>query len=1238
MEEIKAPKKERKFLKAMGDIALALFRELVLGVGKKLINKVGNKRQGLVIAFALVAGISYASIDSIPYPVTGNKQRLGWQTTGNGLVWRGTAADTVTKPTSYADKNVKAYLILDSVSGSLYVFKQGAWAAITGAGGGLTMPFDSITFNTAKDGTVGVGEVEYNDTQGSLIQGLKGGNVTNVIGQQLHQRVNNRTGATLNKGDVVYLSGSQGNRITVAKAIATSDPTSANTFGIVAESIADNQSGYIITEGLITNINTSALTADSAVYLSGTTAGALTSTKPQAPIHGVYIGVCVKSNAGSGEVFVKIRNGQELDELHDVQITSPVDRASLYYKSSDGLWRDTTATLLVSDTASMLSNYATKAYADTTGRFYARQEFRSVSSSTLTWTQSDTLVVNDTTSLQVYRNGQILLPNQYTVPTSTSVVIASTSYKAGENYTVILPRGGGGGGSGSGSLTSITAGTGIIVSPNPITTTGTVSADLTVMMELTDTTLLNLTTRFATKQNNITLTTTGTSGAATLTGATLNIPQYSGGGTGTVTSVASGYGLLGGPITTTGTLTVDTSTVYDFVRDSIVAVEIGGDTIKILKQEYTPATTDTLTWTVTSKFPIQLRQFILLFRNGQLLLNDQFSIIDTNKVVVAASSFKLGENYTLVTVSGIGSVSSAQSNPIYPEAGIALSTGTTWTTSITNNSSNWNTAYTDRLKWDGGSTGLVAATGRTSLGGTTIGQSMFTLINPSAITFPRFNADNTVDARSAANFRSDIGAGTVTSVTASGTAGNPISITNNTTTPVIELLSATTGRNGYLTSTDWTTFNNKQAALSFTTPLVNTSNTITINQASSSVNGFLTSTDWTTFNGKQNALSNASASVSGILTSTDWNTFNGKQNLLSNASTTVNGILTAANFNIFNDKQAAITLTTTGTSGAATLVGATLNIPQYTGGGGGTGTVTSVGLTAPSLFTVSGSPVTTSGTLALTYSGNALPLANGGTGATSASDARITLGGTTSGISLFTLTNSVSDKFIKVNSNNTITLLNAADTRTTIGAGTGSVSSVAMSVPTFLSVSGSPVTSSGTLAVSLSGVPLPVLNGGTGGANETDARNELGAACKSCTETLTGNKTYTGNIVISGSSTINVGSSGTFGGRVNTPWLERTYTSTTATTLTVSVNTTWLNIHQDATVTLTLPSAATYPGKELIIKQTGAGNVISASSNIIGFTTAFSGSTQTAIIAPATYRFATLVSDGTNWIIMQRNN
>lgn len=354
MEEIK-PKKERKFLKAMGDIALTLVRELLLNVGKKVINKSGNKRQGLVLAFIILA----STFAIAQYPTTGNKQRLGFQSTGDGLVYRGRASDTVAlKPSTINN----AYHLFDTINNVLfsYIKTKGGWKfnnSDTVIIQGVTMPFDSITFNTLKDGTVGVGEVEYNDSQGSLIQGLKGGNVTNVIGQQLHQQVNNRTGATLNKGDVVYLSGSQGNRITVAKAIATSDPTSANTFGIVAESIANNQSGYIITEGLIAGLNTSSLTQDSAVYLSGTTAGVLTSTKPQAPIHGVYIGVCVKTNAGSGEVFVKIRNGQEIDELHDVQISSPVNNASLYFKSNEGLWRDTTAALLTSDTSSMLTNY-----------------------------------------------------------------------------------------------------------------------------------------------------------------------------------------------------------------------------------------------------------------------------------------------------------------------------------------------------------------------------------------------------------------------------------------------------------------------------------------------------------------------------------------------------------------------------------------------------------------------------------------------------------------------------------------------------------------------------------------------------------------------------------------------------------------------------------------------------------------------------------------------------------------
>jgi hypothetical protein len=394
------------------------------------------------------------------------------------------------------------------------------------------------------------------------------------------------------------------------------------------------------------------------------------------------IGFCINSSSNNGTIAIRVASGYKLSELHDLAISSPVSNASLYY--SGGLWRDTTPTLLLSDTAAMLANYATKAYADTTGRLYARQDYTTgVTTSTLTWTQTDTLIPGGVTFIQVYRNGQILLPSQYTVPTSTSVVISASSFKVNDNYTVIFPRGGGAGSGGSGSLTSISGGTGITVSPNPITTTGTVSADLSVLMELTDTSLLNLTTRFASKLN------------ATDTASLSNRIDTK--GTGTVTSVGSGFGLLGGTITTTGTLRLDTSTIYARLQDSI-DVAIGGDTIKILKQEYQPALSSVLTWTITPKFPIQLKAYILVFRNGQLLNNDQYNLTDTNKITIVSTSFKVGANYTVATVSGIGSVGSAQAgNPVYPEAGIALSTGSTWASSIPNNSANWNTSYNDKV-------------------------------------------------------------------------------------------------------------------------------------------------------------------------------------------------------------------------------------------------------------------------------------------------------------------------------------------------------------------------------------------------------------------------------------------------------------------------------------------------------------------------------------------------------------
>jgi len=80
----------------------------------------------------------------------------------------------------------------------------------------------------------------------------------------------------------------------------------------------------------------------------------------------------------------------------------------------------------------------------------------------------------------------------------------------------------------------------------------------------------------------------------------------------------------------------------------------------------------------------------------------------------------------------------------------------------------------------GGTGATTAAAARTNLGATTVGANVFTLANPGAITFPRFNADNTVSALSAADFRTAIGAGTVTSVSGAGSV-NGLTLTGTVT-------------------------------------------------------------------------------------------------------------------------------------------------------------------------------------------------------------------------------------------------------------------------------------------------------------------------------------------------------------------------------------------------------------------------------------------------------------------------
>jgi len=157
--------------------------------------------------------------------------------------------------------------------------------------------------------------------------------------------VRNTTGATLTKGTAVYISGATGQKSTVSKALATGDSTSAQTLGLITSDLANNSNGYVTVIGLVSNINTSAYTDGAQLYLSPTTAGTLTATKPYAPDHLVYVAIVEYAHATQGKLFVRVQNGYELDELHNVSAQSPTTGQTLVYNASTSLWEKNTVSL-----------------------------------------------------------------------------------------------------------------------------------------------------------------------------------------------------------------------------------------------------------------------------------------------------------------------------------------------------------------------------------------------------------------------------------------------------------------------------------------------------------------------------------------------------------------------------------------------------------------------------------------------------------------------------------------------------------------------------------------------------------------------------------------------------------------------------------------------------------------------------------------------------------------------------
>jgi hypothetical protein len=268
---------------------------------------------------------------------------------GEGVPVGGTAGQFLTKidgtnyNTDWTTVNLSVYAVkannlsdLTSASTARTNLGLGTMAVETASNYAL-LDSPALTGNpTAPTATFGDNDTSIATT--AFVQaGLLGGTAN---ARNLEVEVRNQSGSTIPAGSIVYISGATGNLPLITLAQANNDTNSAQTIGFVKTAIANNGTGYVIVRGVLEAINTSALTEGVQLYLSPTTAGTWTTTKPSAPQHMVYVGVVIRSHPTQGTILVAVQNGYELHELHDVALASEANNDLLVYELSTDLWKN----------------------------------------------------------------------------------------------------------------------------------------------------------------------------------------------------------------------------------------------------------------------------------------------------------------------------------------------------------------------------------------------------------------------------------------------------------------------------------------------------------------------------------------------------------------------------------------------------------------------------------------------------------------------------------------------------------------------------------------------------------------------------------------------------------------------------------------------------------------------------------------------------------------------------------
>jgi hypothetical protein len=238
----------------------------------------------------------------------------------------------------------------------------------------------AIQFNTTPTSTLAIGQIAWNPTDQTLdIQTSV--NTTLQVGQEQVMLIENKSGAAINNGKVVYVSGTTGGsgklNIGLASASAT-NIKNVHCLGVMTQTVANNNMGFATTFGKINGIPlpTASFSDGDIAYLSDTP-GELSRNRPSKPSHSYFqIGRVIRAHDTNGILFVNIRSSLDMDEIHDVASSIPYDGQVLVWNNASAMYIPNNVSAI-----SGINNYAlTASLASYETTSYARNTYATTAS------------------------------------------------------------------------------------------------------------------------------------------------------------------------------------------------------------------------------------------------------------------------------------------------------------------------------------------------------------------------------------------------------------------------------------------------------------------------------------------------------------------------------------------------------------------------------------------------------------------------------------------------------------------------------------------------------------------------------------------------------------------------------------------------------------------------------------------------------------------------------------------